>query len=130
MGNHIVLDANVRRLMRLRHAASSSARACYHQFSVTSGTVFASRKLSFGDILYAIAIFTNGAKGISALQLSRDVDVNPKTAFVLATNSGNPSLRYMSAQNLSGEVEIDGAYFGGYVKPSRGRQTAATAASL
>lgn len=39
--------------------------ACYHQFSVTSGTIFASRKLSFTDLLAAIAIFVNGAKGIS-----------------------------------------------------------------
>lgn len=42
--------------------------ACHHQFSVTSGTIFASRKMSFGDLLAAIAIFVNGAKGIAALQ--------------------------------------------------------------
>jgi transposase-like protein len=57
--------------------------ACHHQFSVTSGTIFASRKLSFTDLLAAIAIFVNGAKGISALQASRDLDCQYKTAFVL-----------------------------------------------
>ncbi len=36
---------------------------CHHQFSVTSGTIFASRKLAFVDLLAAIAIFMNGAKG-------------------------------------------------------------------
>ena len=41
---------------------------CYHQFSVTSGTIFASRKLSFTDLLAAITIFVNGAKGVAALQ--------------------------------------------------------------
>ena len=35
-------------------------------------------------ILLAIAIFVNGAKGHSALQLSRDLDCQYKTAFVLA----------------------------------------------
>jgi transposase-like protein len=57
--------------------------ACLHKFSVTSGTIFASRKMPLRDILAAIAIFVNGAKGHSALQLSRDLDCQYKTAFVL-----------------------------------------------
>jgi transposase-like protein len=59
-------------------------KGCGHQFSVTSGTIFASRKLPMRDYLMAIAIFVNGAKGHSALQLSRDLGVQYKTAFVLA----------------------------------------------
>ena len=57
--------------------------ACLHQFSVTSGTIFASRKMSFTDLLAAIVIFVNGAKGVAALHLSRDLDCQYKTAFVL-----------------------------------------------
>src|SRR5471030_1686730 len=38
---------------------------CPCQFSVTSGTIFAARKLSIRDVLAAIAIFVNGAKGVS-----------------------------------------------------------------
>ena len=45
--------------------------ACHHQFSVTSGTIFASRKLSFADLLAAICLFVNASKGLSAVQLSR-----------------------------------------------------------
>src|ERR1700730_13220466 len=45
-------------------------KACNHQFSVTSGTIFASRKMPVRGILLAIAIFVNGAKGHSALQFS------------------------------------------------------------
>lgn len=93
-------------------------KACHRQFSVTSQTMFASRKLEYRDILYAIAIFTNGAKGISALQLSRDMSVQYKTAFVLAHKIRESLSTLQAAQRLSGEVEIDGAYFGGYVKPS------------
>ena len=59
-------------------------RACHHQFSVTSGTIFASRKLAFVDLLDAIAVLVNGAKGVSALQLSRCTGLSYKTAFVLA----------------------------------------------
>ncbi len=34
-------------------------KACSHQFSVTSGTIFASRKLAIRDYLAATAIFVN-----------------------------------------------------------------------
>ena len=48
-------------------------KACHHQYSVTSGTILASRKMSFTDLLAAIVIIINGAKGVSALQLARDL---------------------------------------------------------
>ena len=59
-------------------------KGCGKQFSVTSGTTFHGRKLAIRDYLMAIAIFANAAKGTSALQLGRDLDVSYKTAFVLA----------------------------------------------
>ena len=92
--------------------------ACHHQFSVTSGTIFASRKLSFTDLLAAIVIFVNGAKGVSALQVSRDLDVQYKTAFVLSHKLREAMAREDMGRKLAGEVETDGAYFGGYVKPA------------
>lgn len=91
--------------------------ACYHQFSVTSGTIFASRKMSFTDLLAAIVIFVNGAKGIAALQLSRDLDCQYKTAFVLTHKLREAMAREQAGRQFNGVVEIDGAYFGGYVKP-------------
>lgn len=93
-------------------------KACAYNFSVTSGTVFASRKLEFRDILLAIGLFANGAKGISGLQLARDMNVQPKTAFVMLHKLREALGLLQHAQTLSGEVEIDGAYYGGYVKPS------------
>ena len=59
-------------------------KACAHQFSVTSGTIFASRKMDFVDLLAAICLIVNASKGISMVQLSRDIDCQYKTAFVLA----------------------------------------------
>src|ERR1700730_15657915 len=93
-------------------------KACNHQFSVTSGTIFASRKRSIRDYLLAIAIFVNGAKGHSTLQLSRDLDCQYKTAFVLAHKLREAIADEMKDRKVSGDVEIDGAYFGGYVKPA------------
>lgn len=91
--------------------------ACHAQFSVTSGTIFASRKLSYTDLLAAIVIFVNGAKGVSALQMSRDLDVQYKTAFVLAHKLREAMSLEQQNRRLDGVVEIDGAYFGGHVQP-------------
>lgn len=97
-------------------------KGCGSQFSVTTATIFASRKLNYRDILAAIAIFVNGAKGISALQLSRDLDVQYKTAFVLAHKLREAMGAEINGRKLSGEVEIDGAFFGGYVKPENRKE--------
>jgi transposase-like protein len=91
-------------------------KGCGHQFSVTSGTIFASRKLPIRDYLLAIAIFVNAVKGISALQLGRDLDVQYKTAFVLAHKLREALTAEQHGMTLDGEVEIDGCYIGGIVR--------------
>lgn len=96
-------------------------RACRKDFSITSGTLFASHKLPLRGYLAAIAIFCNEVKGKSALALSRDLGISYKAAFVLLHK-----LREAMAEELRGRViggegkvaEIDGGYFGGYVKPA------------
>ncbi|UDF03495.1 IS1595 family transposase [Asticcacaulis sp. AND118] len=97
-------------------------KGCDTQFSITSGTIFASRKLPLRDLLAAIAIFTNGAKGYSALQLSRDLDVQYKTAFVMAHKLREAMAGSADRSPLTGDVEVDGAYFGGYVKPANEKE--------
>lgn len=93
-------------------------KACEHQFSVTSGTILASRKLDFTDLLAAICLFTNCSKGMSSIQFSRDLDVQYKTAWVLAHKLREAlSLEVHTGEVLEGEVEIDGAYVGGHVRP-------------
>jgi len=93
-------------------------KACNHQFSVTSGTIFSSHKLPIRDYLLAAAIFVNAVKGISALQLGRDLDVQYKTAFVLAHKLREAIGSGQSGGQLSGTVEVDGLYAGGHSKPA------------
>jgi transposase-like protein len=96
-------------------------KGCGSQFSITSGTIFASRKMDLRDILAAIAIFVNGAKGHNALQLSRDLDCQYKTAFVLCHKLREAMAAEQAASTISGVAAVDGAYFGGYVKPANER---------
>lgn len=98
------------------------SKECGCQFSITSGTIFASRKMSVRDILSAIAIFTNGAKGHSALQLSRDLNCQHKTAFVLEHKLREAMAAEDQGATVSGEVEVDGMYAGGYIKPANLKQ--------
>jgi transposase-like protein len=94
--------------------------ACHRQFSVTSGTIFDSRNLAFVDLLGAICLFVNAAKRVSAVQMSRDLDVQHKTAFVLRHKLREAMKAEPRDARLDGEVEVevDGAAFGGHVRPA------------
>lgn len=85
---------------------------------MTAGTIFASRKLSFTDMLAAICLISNGAKGMSAMQLSRDLGVQVKTAFVLAHKLHEAMSLARPQAPLDGDVEVDGMYNGGHIKPA------------
>jgi transposase-like protein len=98
---------------------------CGKQFSLTSGTLFHSRKLPVRSYLLAIAIFVNGAKGHAALQLSRDLDCQYKTAFVLShklREAIGSEVFNPDEPDLEGTVEVDGAYFGGHTKPENRKE--------
>jgi transposase-like protein len=95
-------------------------KACVADFTITSGTLFASHKLPLRGYLAAIAVFCNEVKGKSMLALSRDLGVQYKTAFVLAHKLREAMAAEIKGRAIGGEgkvAEIDGAYFGGYSKP-------------
>jgi transposase-like protein len=94
--------------------------ACRHDFSLTSRTLFAWHKLPLRSYLLAVAVFCNEVKGKSMLALARDLDVQYKTAFVMAHKLREAMAASMRGLRIGGEgrvAEIDGAYFGGYVRP-------------
>jgi transposase-like protein len=97
-------------------------KSCYRQFSVTSGTIFASRKLAFVDLLAAICITVNASKGLSMVQLSRDLDCQYKTAFVLAHKLREAmAFEVHTGVVLTGHVEDHGANFVGHVGPENAK---------
>src|SRR5438105_15729854 len=93
------------------------------KFSLTSGTLFHSRKLSVRDHLAVIALFVNGVKGTSALQISRDRNINPKSAFVLLhklREAMGSQVHNPDKPELGGTesvVQIDCTHFRVHVKP-------------
>ncbi|RPE83717.1 ISXO2 transposase-like protein [Vespertiliibacter pulmonis] len=55
-------------------------------------------------------MFVNAVKGIPALQLSRDLGVQYKTAYVLAQKMRKALLVQRELKSLSGEIDMDGTY--------------------
>lgn len=95
-------------------------KACRGDFSITSGTLFAWHKLPLRTYLLAVAGFCNKVKGKSMLAFSRELDVQYKTAFVLAHKLREAMASSVKGLQIGGEgrvAEIDGAYFGGHVRP-------------
>src|SRR4051812_38211640 len=97
-------------------------KACGKQFSVTSGTILHSRKLPFRDYLMATALFVNGVKGKSALELGRDLGVSYKTAYVLAHKLREAMGADQDKGVAKGEVEVDGCYVGGHIRPANHKE--------
>jgi transposase-like protein len=100
-------------------------KACQKDFSLTSGTLFAGRKMPIRAYLLAIAIFCNEVKGKSMLALSRDLGCSYKASFVLAHKLRESMASEVRQTAIGGEgkrAEIDGGYFGGYVKPANRKE--------
>src|ERR1700722_14889170 len=106
---------------RRKGALRWQCKACHKDFSLTSGTLFASHKMPLRAYLMAIAVFINEVKGKSMLALSRDLGTAYKTSFVLAHKLREAMAAEVAQTSVGGKgrkAEIDAAWFGGYVKPA------------
>ncbi|MCX2960148.1 IS1595 family transposase [Rodentibacter caecimuris] len=83
---------------------------CQRYFYLTTNTVFAFHKLPLVDLLAAIALFINSVKGISAITLSRHLNINYKTAFVLCHKLREALFKTRDFTPLQGEIHEDGAW--------------------
>lgn len=83
---------------------------CRSDFSAKTGTVFESSNISLRKWLYTIYLFMTARKGISSLQLAKQVGVTQKTSWFMLGR-----LREACADfgKLEGVIEIDESYFGG-----------------
>ena len=94
---------------------------CHHQTSLIAGTIFQGTKLPLRKWFLAMYLLTQHKKGVSALQLSRDLGVNYKTAWSVKHKLMQTMMERQQEKKLQGRVEMDDAYLGGEHSGKRGR---------
>ena len=84
-------------------------------FNVRTGTLFDSSKVKLQKWFLAIWLVTSHKKGISSIQLGKDIGVTQKTAWFMLQRIRN-CFGISDDDQLSGEVEMDETYVGGKEK--------------
>ncbi|MDR2560726.1 MAG: IS1595 family transposase [Holophagales bacterium] len=90
-------------------------RSCRRDFSIRVGTIFEDSHIPLHKWLHAMYLIVTARKGISSMQLSKQIGVTQKTAWFLLhrirTACGNQIQKL-----LSGIIEVDETYIGGIEK--------------
>jgi transposase-like protein len=88
--------------------------ACKQDFTVRTGTIFERSHVQLHQWLYAMYLLVTARKGISSMQLAKEIGVTQKTAWFILQRlreaCGNDT------EMLRGIVEIDETYIGGKEK--------------
>lgn len=85
---------------------------CHASFKVPCGTIFHGTKIALQKWFVAIALIVNAKKSLSSHQLSRDLDLNQKTAwYILARIRSEMSKK--GGALLQGIIEADETCIGG-----------------
>ena len=110
---------------------------CNASFKVTQGTVFHGTKIPLSKWFLAISLILNAKKSLSSCQLSRDLDLNQKTAWYILTRIRAEMAEKVNSIMLQGIIEADETYIGGkprkpnkredFEPSKRGRGTTKTA---
>ena len=83
---------------------------CKRHFYITTNTVFAFHKVKLVDILAVIVMMVSCSKGISAIDVSRLLHLNYKTAFVLCHKLREALFKTRDLRPMQGEIHEDGAW--------------------
>ncbi|MFY9559616.1 MAG: IS1595 family transposase, partial [Terriglobales bacterium] len=100
-------------------------RDCREMSTVRTGTIFEETRLTMRVWVYAIWKACSSKKGISALQLSREMEITHKSALFVLRRIRH-GLGEVAPEKLTGTIEVDELYVGGkprykgISKPGRG----------
>ena len=102
------------RTSRQRRYQYHQCKDCRKQFTVRTGTIFERSHISLNKWLYAMYLLQTARKGISSMQLSKELGISQKSAWFMLHRLREAC--DIEADRLEGEVEIDETYVGGKEK--------------
>jgi len=85
--------------------------SCRKNFSVRVGTIFENSRMKLHQWLYAIYLLQTARKGISSLQLSKEIGITQKSSWFMLHRLRESC--GLTAVKLGGVVEVDETYLGG-----------------
>jgi transposase-like protein len=96
---------------------------CGYQCSVTAGTIFHKTRTPLSSWFWAIYRMSHDKKGISAMQLSKEIGVSYPTAWLIEHKIRKAMEDRDRHYTLRGLVELDEGYVGGeeHGEPRKGR---------
>jgi transposase-like protein len=96
---------------------------CGYQCSVTAGTIFHKTRTPLSSWFWAIYRMSHDKKGISAMQLSKEIGVSYPTAWLIEHKIRKAMEDRDQHYTLRGLVEVDEGYVGGeeHGEPRKGR---------
>jgi transposase-like protein len=90
-----------------------TCKSCRKQFTVRTGTVMEESKIPLQKWVFAMYLMTVARKGISSVQLSKELGVTQKSAWFMAHRIREAC---KTQGMISGKVEADETYIGGKEK--------------
>jgi transposase-like protein len=88
-------------------------KECRKQFTVRIGTIFEDSHIPFSKWLMALHLMTSSKKGISSLQISRELGITIKSAWFVTHRIREAMRGHHGGESLRGTVEADETYIGG-----------------
>lgn len=95
---------------------SHKCGSCRKRFSIRVGTIFEDSKIELRKWFMAIWLITSHKKGISSVQLAKDVGVTQKTAWFMLHRLRHAAQTRSFNRPLDGMVEADETFVGGKEK--------------
>lgn len=86
---------------------------CRQRFSIKVGTIFEGTKLPLRTWMLAVWFITSHKKGISSVQLAKDLEVTQRTAWFIMHRLRHAARTRSFNPPLTGQVEIDETFIGG-----------------